>query len=46
MKYEKPRMLLLSQALKAIQSLIKGIPIFYDLLWDPRPSDGAYESDE
>lgn len=46
MQYEQPKVLLLSQALTTIQSFLKGIPIFYDMLADPRPSNCAYESDE
>jgi len=46
MTYETPRVVSLSQALEAIQSFVKGFPIFYDLLLDPRPSNCAYEADE
>ncbi len=46
MKYKKPRVIELSPAVKAIQSFVKPFPIFYDILWDPQPSNCAYEADE
>ena len=46
MKYEKPKVTELSSPLKAIQSFVKPIPIFYDAMWDPQPSNCAYEADE
>jgi hypothetical protein len=46
MLYESPKVLASSPAMKAIQSFVKGTPLFYDMLADPRPSNCAYEADE